>query len=237
MDQWAKMESPHNTSVDRTLITPGCVLRHRRRSLPRYAGNTTTIAEPQASPSNMHPRNARYSTPFIILAFVAVALIYEFSWNHMSGSIEYQGERFPLDGSYGGYDEFKEDPDNFNPAQAKRIQELLENAPTPDTCRTEKELARIMFDLKVPGYGLSGGGSSTSRGDVRVFSIEIPNAGKERMIVYLHSTEKNAYVRIDDFIAHEDFGIPIPDIKIAGNTIQYIRRFDGNVIRETELRD
>jgi hypothetical protein len=117
--------------------------------------------------------------------------------------VEYQSQIFKLTRSYRDYDDYKNDPDNLDPSENARVERAVAEARVAGTFRTREDMIHAaVFDLRFPGYGL------TSLEDVQpdgstlaCFRIEIPRAGKDRVMVF--RGQDKARSLIDDFIALE----------------------------------
>jgi hypothetical protein len=145
-----------------------------------------------------------------ICGIIAVtAILWPVLWNRLSptDSVEYQGQPVKLSKSYFDYDDYKNDPDNLAPGEADKVQQLVESAPVPKHFADRKQLARAMFDLKFPGYGLGAYGEKPQPdGSVlALFGVEIPKSGTMRFLLF--RGRDGRYTLIDDFVHADTAGI------------------------------
>lgn len=134
--------------------------------------------------------------------------------------IDYQGEKIKLAKYYFNYDSYKNDPENLDPSELGKIEKLITEFPVQTIFNDRVSMVRAMFELQFPGYGLSSFGERVQE-DGNVFagySVEIPRAKKERILVY-HKRNKS-YHLVDDFIS------PVVDY----NYIMGVKKQDNQLV-------
>jgi len=135
--------------------------------------------------------------------------------------IDYQGEKVKLSKYYLDYDSYKNDPENIDPSELGKIEKLIMELPVQTVFHDRESMIRAMFELKFPGYGLGCFGEKV-QDDGNLFagySIEIPKANKERVIVYHKRNE--SYYLIDDFISPVVDYVDIMGIKKVNDDLIY----------------
>jgi hypothetical protein len=143
----------------------------------------------------------------LVVALIAVALLWTVGRRHLPSDIEYQGEKIKLTKYYFSFEDYKDDPDNIDPSENARVERLVTQAPIGRHFASRKELAGALVELKFPGYGLTLAGSSVQP-DGRVLelsSVEIPRADKNRYLVF--EEHNGSYALVDYFVSPSD-----PDI-------------------------
>jgi hypothetical protein len=106
----------------------------------------------------------------------------------------------------------------LDPATALRVERLLLAAPIPDYLHA-RDLPRVMSELRVPGYGLSGSTSALSENrSIRIIRIEAPCRGQDRIVTFLESSE--GLDLIDDF-AFKNTGVFVATAELDGATLTY----------------
>jgi hypothetical protein len=107
-------------------------------------------------------------------------------------------------------------PANLDHAQDARIEQAVSQTKIGPTYQNREQLARAMFALKVPGSGMTSFGEKPqSDGSILAgFSVEIPQANKERVLVF--RGQNGIYTLIDDFITAKVAG----DSKIMAVVLQ-----------------
>jgi len=158
--------------------------------------------------------------------------------NHIkveNNTIDYHGQQFKMRKAYETYEDYKEDPDNLDTNDLDRIEQAMTSVKVPKTFRDREELVGILFDIEFPGYGLEMGMRVEADDGSRLEfeSVEIPQRGKERVIVVRDVGTQMKLV--DDFIYSTDTN----EIKDAKLEKQVLRYYDdqGRVIREKRLSD
>jgi hypothetical protein len=125
----------------------------------------------------------------------------------LPSSIEYHGERIKLTKYYLDYEDYKDDPDNIDPSETKRVQRLVSEAPLAHSFPNGKEAVDAIFKLKFPGYGVGSFGGTFKEGDGSMtgVSVEIPRADKNRYFTFRNV--HGSYLLVDDFIASDTLGL------------------------------
>jgi hypothetical protein len=118
-------------------------------------------------------------------------------------SIEYRGQRIKLTRSYSDYDDYKNDPNNLDPSEIPRVQQLVRSAPVPRSFKTWNEATHAIGDVVFPGYGM--GSMKSNRPELRAFAIEIPYAKQERIFVL--KPQGSGWTLVGDFIGPADLAI------------------------------
>ena len=114
--------------------------------------------------------------------------------------IDYRGEKIRLTKSYADFDDYKNDPQNIDPAETARVQRLVMEAPLERDFESLVDASKAAGEIAFPGYG-SGGFGEQLQPDGTVltgFSIEIPRAEKHRYLIFRGGHGK--YRLIDDFV-------------------------------------
>ncbi len=134
--------------------------------------------------------------------------------------IEYQGQQFKLTRAYASYDDYKQDPNNIDPAENARVEQAVAGAKIGRTYRTADEVSAAVSDIQFPGYGLTSvGAPAPSDGtSLEGFAVEIPRANKDRVLVYRGG--EDGYTLVDDFITASESGI-LQVREEAGRLIYY----------------
>lgn len=117
--------------------------------------------------------------------------------------IEYRGEKIKLSKYYPDYDSYKNDPDNIDPSETGRVQQLVLSAQINRQYPTRIAVFQASSEVAFPGYGSGGmGGATLPDGDtVTGFSVEIPRLDKERYFIF--RSHNGVYTLVDDFVANE----------------------------------
>lgn len=156
------------------------------------------------------------------VAAVALVVVVCGGWSIVSrwipSYVDYQGQKIKLTRYYLDYDDYKEDPDNIDPSETKRVQELVMSAHIDREFPDRKAAIRAAFDVKFPGYGAGGLGMQTlPGGDILTgLSVEIPRLDKDRYFVF--RSHNGQYTLIDDFVASD---MPL---------LTQMRVEDGNIV-------
>jgi hypothetical protein len=137
------------------------------------------------------------------VALIVVALVFWEALPDRDESIEYRGERIKLARSYSDYDEYKNDPDNVDPSEIPRVQQLVKSAPVARSFKTWNEATRAIADVAFPGYGM--GSMKSDWATLRAFAIEIPYANQER--VFVLKPQGSGWTLVGDFIGPTDLAI------------------------------
>ena len=144
---------------------------------------------------------------FIVIGTIVGLLIV---WNFVSklipSYIDYRGERIKLTRYYFDYDEYKNDPDNIDPSETARVQQLVMEAPIAQSYDTQQEMIHATFQVKFPGYGAGGlGDDRKGEGSFSGLSVEIPRSDKSRYLLF--QCRGGRYVLIDDFVDSDAPGL------------------------------
>jgi hypothetical protein len=158
----------------------------------------------------------------VMIALLAVAAVVWLAMGNnisSSDSIDYQGQKVKLSKPYSDYDDYKDDPNNLAPGEARRVQQLVQAAPIAKQFSDRKEMVRAVFNLKFPGYGLGSYGEKPQPdGSVlALFGVEIPKSGNTRFLLFRGSA--GAYTLIDDFVYADT--MPIGSVAASGDKLVY----------------
>jgi hypothetical protein len=136
----------------------------------------------------------------IVLVTISATCAYP---NYKSNEIEYRGVKIKLSKSYSDFDKYKNDPDNIDPSETTRVQQMVMDAPMGHQFESLIDASKAVSEIAFPGYGSSGFQQQPQPdGSVLMgFSVEIPRAEKDRCFVFRGIDGK--YRLIDDFIAPE----------------------------------
>lgn len=117
--------------------------------------------------------------------------------------VEYRGQKIKLSKYYLDYDSYKNDPDNIDPSETARVQQLVLSAQINRQYLTRDAVFHASSEIVFPGYGSGGMGDAIlPDGDtVTGFSVEIPRLDKERYFIF--RSHNGVYTLIDDFVANE----------------------------------
>jgi len=132
-------------------------------------------------------------------------------------TIQYQGQTIQLSKAYRDFDEYKNDPMNIAPAETARVQQLVTAAPIAQSYSNREKLYSAISQIEFPGYGMSTFGERPqANGTVLAgFSIEIPRADRERIIVY--QLRNGTYTLLDDFIGPSN----ISEVRLQSGQLTY----------------
>lgn len=150
-----------------------------------------------------------------------------------SDTMEYRGQRFKLRKAYATWDDYKDDPNNLDTNEIVRIEQIMTNAPVPDTFKDREEFLRfVTFNLVFPGYGE---GSFEERADdgsiLDSETVEIPQRDKDRVIVVREADGQ--LKRVDDFIYNTATN-EINEVKLEKQVLRYYDT-KNNLLREKHL--
>jgi hypothetical protein len=132
---------------------------------------------------------------------------------------------------YFDYDDYKNDPENVAPFERARVQRLVATAPIDRTFSSRMEMLKALSRLSFPGYGSSQFGEKPQADGTVLsgFSVEIPMANKERVLVF--RALDGAYTVVDDFVAPGD---PIiASVRQEGEEFVYCTRQGQVVLRRS----
>jgi|HubBroStandDraft_1064217.scaffolds.fasta_scaffold140590_2 hypothetical protein len=155
----------------------------------------------------------------IILAVLGLAFGFWKALNHYAPStVDYRGEHIRLTRYYLDYDDYKNDPNNIDPSETTRVQNMIIEAPIARSFKTKREASQAVGEISFPGYGSGGISGETGMDDPVIgFSIEIPRSEKSRYFTFRKTVD--GYVLIDDFT---DSTMPgITRVRQVGETLVY----------------
>jgi hypothetical protein len=120
------------------------------------------------------------------------------------GDVEYRGEKVKLSKWYFDYDDYKNDPENIAAFERVRVQRLVATAPIERAFDSRMRMLTALSALRFPGYGSSQfGEKAQADGSLLAgFSVEIPTANQERVLVF--RGRDGVYTLVDDFLAPAD---------------------------------
>jgi hypothetical protein len=177
----------------------------------------------------------RSAWPIVVIALALLFYAARHFREDASDTIEYRGEHFKLTKAYSTYDDYKDDPDNLNTNELKRIEKIMIEASFPSSLATREEFIRALFDLKFPGYGAGSIGSQPQTDDgstLLVESVEIPQREKDRYLVARESGGR--LVLVDDFVATTATNV-ISQVKLQAGKLHYFDR-TGAIVREKAVK-
>ena len=134
----------------------------------------------------------------IIAVLVALGPAWAFVRRKIPNSIDYRGQQIKLTKYYFDYDDYKNDPDNIDPAEIARVQRMVSEAPIAHSFASRKDAVSAVFEIHFPGYGAGGFGPiQEGEGALSGFSIEIPRADNNRYFIFRNV--HGSYLLVDDF--------------------------------------
>lgn len=140
------------------------------------------------------------------LILIPVILVTVLWWttrnqNHFDFML-YRGEKIKLSRQYANFDQYKNDPNNIDPSETKRVQSLVMTAPIAHSFASWSEFFRAEQAAAFPGYGTSiFPGRRSDGNDLTLVTIEVPRADKDRFIVV---QERNGQCEVLDDFVYED---------------------------------
>lgn len=136
----------------------------------------------------------------VVAIVIAVVALWSGARKHILSDIDYQGQKIKLSKYYSSFEDYKDDPNNIDPAENARVAELVERAPIRHQFSDRKEVLEAVFKIKFPGYGLGSfpAGRQADGSELEMYSIEIPRADKSRFLTFLQAN--NTYTLVDDFV-------------------------------------
>ncbi|HYL99091.1 MAG TPA: hypothetical protein VEZ90_09070 [Blastocatellia bacterium] len=148
-----------------------------------------------------------------------------------SNYIPYRGHNIKLTKVYPDYETYKDDPDNIDPGEIDKVEKLMLEAKIETHLPDRLAVSKAVFDLKFPGYGISGFGETPQKDGSKIVahSIEIPRKDKDRCFVF--RTTGGVYELVDDFVLDSSAG-EIADVRYDQGDITYFDR-NGVVVHET----
>src|ERR1700690_1844847 len=160
-----------------------------------YSSNIAPIVGPA---DNCCSRHLMKKGLVIAGALVAASVAYMVLVRVLPSSVDYRGEKIKLTRFYFDYDDYKNDPDNIDPSETARVQQLVSEAPIAHSFATRQDLGRAVFEIKFPGYAAGGFGDGKPDSELVGFMIEIPRADKGRYFLFRKTPA--GYVLLDDFL-------------------------------------
>ncbi len=147
--------------------------------------------------------------------------------------LTYHGENFKTQKEYSSYEDYKDDPDNFNTNELDRIESVMTFVQIPHSfVNREDFIHTVMFDLRFPGYGVSSYPAQTDDGStIEAESVEIPQRKKDRIIVARADGTK--WNLVDDFI-FQTLTNSVSRIKLENQVLRYYDSA-GKMVREKPL--
>ena len=163
---------------------------------------------------------------------VGAMLVWSGVSRYIPSTIEYRDEQIKLSRFYLTYDGYRDDPNNIDPSENARVASLVESARIARSFDSRLEMAKGVFEIQFPGYGASSFAVPPAADGtlLAAFCIEVPRAGKERILVFEGRDEH--YTLLDDFIA--DGALPISRAAIEGQRLVF-SSMDGAVLLERSL--
>ena len=145
----------------------------------------------------------------------------------MTPTIEYQGEHFRLNRSFGDYDQYKDAADNIHPDELARIEAKILSVQIAKEFKTKRDFVLAALKIKFPGFGFGG---LDSEENIHTATIEIPKKEAER---YITAIEKNGrwYV-VDDFKGPVAYGGT--SVRIEKGQLIY-KTYKGDEFRRKQL--
>jgi hypothetical protein len=152
------------------------------------------------------------------------------------GDVEYRGERITLSRWYPDYDDYKNDPENIAPSERARVQGLVTTAPIARAFQARLDMLKALSSLRFPGYGSTQFGETLQSDGTLLsgFSIEVPMANQERILVF--RARDGHYSLVDDFVVPGDQFIG--SVRAEGEQLVYSTRQGREVLRRSrEIRE
>jgi len=154
-----------------------------------------------------------------------------------SAQIEYRGEKFKLTKSYASFEDYKNDPDNLDPAEIPRIERLITQAKIGPEFAGWSDFSQQAFAIKFPGYGFGGGPAvKAANQKYMVRTIEIPRASKQRYFVLQLLTNGHLHL-VDDFVFPDEPGTGAwgaSAVEIVADELVYFGQ-DNKVVRSAKI--
>jgi hypothetical protein len=162
----------------------------------------------------------------VVVIFGAIAAVWILVYRHSAtDTIDYRGERIKLSRKYGDFSTYKNDPNNIDIMETRRVQRLVREAPIARSFASRIEFAQATGTIAFPGYG-SGALRDTPQSDGSVLvltSIEIPRAEEERY--FTARVSDGRYTLIDDFVASESARLQF--VEQVGDKLVYTTDYQG----------
>jgi hypothetical protein len=149
-------------------------------------------------------------------------------------TVDYQGQKFKLSHPYTDWDVYKNDPNNLDSNELPRIVRTMEAVEIPATFNDYKEFIYVTANLEFPGYGESAGMGQADDGSKLLFdSFEIPQAGKERVVV-ARGGSGGSWTLVDDFIYAGSDTNDIRSVRLDHGQLEYFDR-KGRLLRKKAI--
>jgi hypothetical protein len=134
-----------------------------------------------------------------------------------------------LSREYSDYDDYKNDPNNIAPDERERAANLVRSAQVPKTVPDVDQAIHAVFEVKFPGYGLAAFGRKDLPDGTSLlgFSVEVPTASQERLIVY-RCQPQGCYLADDAVVSDK---LPILEVVLAGSELVYRSRDHRELLR------
>ncbi len=147
--------------------------------------------------------------------------------------IPYRNAQIGLSRNYSDYDEYKNDPNNIGLDERERAASLVRAAPLPQTVPDVSQAIHAVSDVQFPGYGSLAFGQKILPDGTSLlgFSVEVPTAAQERLIVY-RCQAQGCYLADDAVVSDK---LPIIEVVVAGSELVY-RSHDHRELLRRPLR-
>ena len=139
-------------------------------------------------------------------------------------TVTYQGEKIRLARQYTDFHDYRDDPENLPTEVRTRVAQLVRAAPISKEFATRKEMDDAIFKLMFPGYGLS---MFQLREPLALYSLEIPQANEDRLLVFRQNGER--WLAVDDFVWPQSAGY-IQGVSYVNSRLRYKDREDNVLV-------
>ena len=212
--------------------------RVRRRLFVPMTGKQVEAAKRRLDgpPASRRQSSTRTTVLWLIIIAAVVSLRFlRVPVRERTDTLTYQGQQFKMAKPYATYEDYKDDPNNLDTNELGRIENTMTTAKVPKVFKDRKEFIHtLIFDLKVPGYGLGGLDERPKTDDgsaLYVEAIEIPQRDKSRYLVVRESPDH--WDLLDDFVASTATNA-ITHVQLESRILRYYDEH-GNLIREQRL--
>lgn len=139
----------------------------------------------------------------ILIVVVLAGALWWMTTNRSRGDfVVYRGEKIKLSKQYSDFDQYKNDPNNIDSSETKRVQRLVMTAPIAHSFASWSKFFQAEQAVAFPGYGTSiFFGRKSDGNDLTLVTVEIPRADKDRFIVV---QERNGRCEVLDDFVHDD---------------------------------
>jgi hypothetical protein len=152
----------------------------------------------------------------------------------VANTIGYEGQQFKMSRPYTEYENYKDDPNNLDTNELPRIERAMEAVKIPESFSDRKAFIKFMFEFEFPGYGLGERGAQTDDGStIELDSVEIPQAGKDRVIVVRKESDSELKL-VDDFIFNHGETNYFGRVLLVHRQLEYFDR-QGRLFRSKTL--